>query len=253
MPEDIDIERRTARWRADGGADVTVYCLPHAGGGAATARALALAAPPGWDVVGIRLPGREQRLAEQPVCAMGELAADVAATVRSDPRRAPNVVLIGQCFGAALAVTVAGLLGDGAPVGLAGVVAASPPESTFLNGAAWVDAADTEFLTELDRLGGVPAAVLADEELLELVLPVLRSDVAALHSIAGTAPAVLDVPVVAVGGIGDPLHDERVLAEWVTYGRGGWSARADGGHFLLGDAPATLAAEIGALLRRHGN
>ncbi|MEK8110162.1 thioesterase domain-containing protein [Micromonospora sp. M12] len=60
-------------------AAMRLFCLPHAGGGATTFRRWAQLLAPDIEVVAIRLPGRESRLAERPCQRIDQL---VPALVR---------------------------------------------------------------------------------------------------------------------------------------------------------------------------
>jgi hypothetical protein len=60
------------------------------------------------------------------------------------------------------------------------------------------------FADELRRLNGTPPEVLADAELLELVMPILRADFALVETYAYRAEPPLMCPITALGGTSDP-------------------------------------------------
>src|SRR5262249_6785221 len=73
---------------------------------------------------------------------------------------------------------------------------------------------DDEFRSELRRLNGTPEGVLENEELLQAFLPTLRADFALCETYTCTNEPPLDVPIVAVGGIGDPRANFDDLDAW---------------------------------------
>ena len=94
---------------ADPDADLVVV-FPPAGSGCMRLRALAERQPADRVVVGVQLPGREDRLAE-PMPALDDAVAAIAAELRALPRR--RLGLIGISLGGLLAFAVARVLERG--------------------------------------------------------------------------------------------------------------------------------------------
>ena len=63
---------------------------------------------------------------------------------------------------------------------------------------------EPEFVSALAELGGIPDAVLADRELMSLVLPGLRADVRMSEEYLPPVRAALPVPILALTGDADP-------------------------------------------------
>ncbi len=81
---------------------------------------------------------------------------------------------------------------------------------------SWVHGLDDlTLLQEVEkRYGGVPALVMENEELRELLTPGLRADMAVVETYACPAEAPLDRPVFVFGGIDDAMTTEPALRAW---------------------------------------
>jgi len=96
---------------------------------------------------------------------------------------------------------------------------------------------DSQVLDALQRhYGGLPAEALANPELIEMMLPVLRADFALLESFPATCPGPLPLPIVAIGGAEDPWAGAERLQTWQMYSTMPLrSHHLPGGHFYLDD------------------
>ncbi|WP_305883644.1 thioesterase II family protein [Chroococcidiopsis sp. CCNUC1] len=73
---------------------------------------------------------------------------------------------------------------------------------------------DSEFLDELRRYNGTPEAVLANTELMQLLLPTLRADFAAIETYDYSDEPPLDFPIGVLGGLQDWKADPPSLESW---------------------------------------
>jgi surfactin synthase thioesterase subunit len=113
--------------------------------------------------------------------------------------------------------------------------------------------ADEEFLDELRRLEGVPAAILENRELLQVILPALRADTELYRNYVYVEEPPLACPIRAYGGAGDPNVKPEHLAAWGSQTTAGFSLRTfDGGHFFVDSARdeflRALAGDLGELV-----
>jgi surfactin synthase thioesterase subunit len=76
------------------------------------------------------------------------------------------------------------------------------------------DAPAAQLVEQLRGLGGLPERVLADGDLLDLVLPVFRADLAAATGYTCDPDTRLTCPVHALAGADDPLVGDAGLAAW---------------------------------------
>jgi medium-chain acyl-[acyl-carrier-protein] hydrolase len=225
-------------------ARLRLYAFPFAGGGASVFFPWAAALAPEIEVWAVRLPGRETRLREP---ALTSFAATLAALQREvAPRLRPPYSFFGHSLGALVAFAFAQELQRRA---------APLPETVIVAGARGPDLPDPEspigglpdaaFFTELrDRYNGIPPAVLAHPELLELVLPLLRADIRLYEDFRHTPGPPLPCHLAAFGGKSDPIVSADGLAAWRAQTSGAFQTQLfDGDHFFLqSSATAVLAA-----------
>lgn len=96
---------------------------------------------------------------------------------------------------------------------------------------------DSEFLSSLRQLGGTPAEVLENRDLMELMLPTLRADFTLCDMYRYDEEAALDCPITALGGIEDPEVTRADLEAWSSQTTGPFVLRIfPGGHFFLRSA-----------------
>ncbi|MEC4020917.1 thioesterase II family protein [Streptomyces sp. H27-D2] len=220
-------------------ARLTLYCLPHAGGGASAYRNWSAGLPAWVEVAAVQLPGRENRIADE---ALVDPAA-VAAAITADRDGRPYA-LFGHSMGGVLAFELARLLSGGGRVGpvrlgISGVAhpllrAARLPLSGL---------PDEELLDWVRALGGAPEWALSDPQFHELLLTPLRADLAWLEGHVHQAAAPLTCPVSVFAGEDDEHAQPAGIDSWREETSAGCSVRRyPGGHFYLD-------AQLPALLR----
>jgi surfactin synthase thioesterase subunit len=210
---------------------VRLFCLPYAGAGASAYRLWRNAFGPDVDLRPLTLPGRESRLAEPPVIDPAEVAQTIAASAELP------YAIYGHSMGGRLGFEVIRLLRErGAPLPVRFYAAACRPpdargEALFDNIAGLPE---PEFLDVMRAGGGVPEEVLAEPELLAVVLPALRADLAWLDRYAYTLDEPLPVPIVTFAGTHDPAVTPEEIAGWARHTSAGWRGHeVQGGHFFL--------------------
>lgn len=108
---------------------------------------------------------------------------------------------------------------------------------------------DDAFLARLERLGAIPAEVLAHPDLRAMVLGVLRADITMLETYAGAEGVGLDSPVWVLGGREDDAATQTDLLAWREHARAGFEhAEFPGGHFFVASEAASLVNFLGTRL-----
>lgn len=227
-----------------------MLCFPYAGGGANVFR--------GWEQLlgkvalsAIQLPGREWRRREPPfttfTALIDSLSTEVSAWLN---HQGPNY-FFGYSMGAVVAYELAAKLvhhrGDVRLDGL--FVAASRAPQLGQGMVSFSRLRDDDFLSAIAVLGGIPPEVLAEPDLIQLALPVLRADFAVLDSYHWQDRSRLNCQLVVYGGSEDPLATRSELAGWRECTAHKPRFRLfSGGHFFINSARTqmlqTLAADL---------
>jgi len=232
-------------------ARVRLFCFPFAGGSASTyfpwARRLSAH---GIEVYAVQPPGRGSRLlapAFTDVASLVQAIGDVIQPLMDRP-----AAFFGHSLGAVVAFELARWLRDRhlplpAPLIVSGARAPDSPKEEPQLHTIMPDSAFAEAVAE--RYRAIPPEVLADEELLALVLPALRADLTINESYACTGAPPLPMDIVAYGGTEDFLVPEDRLVQWRAQTTGGFAHRMfSGEHFFLNEHTAELLADITARL-----
>jgi surfactin synthase thioesterase subunit len=213
-----------------------LFCLPYSGGGASIFRSWPRALPGAVDVVAVRLPGREGRIAEPHSLSPAVIARAMAA--RTDRPYA----IYGHSLGARLGFEVIRELRRiGAAQPVLFYAAASRPPDVRDPLAYSAELPDDEFLSLLiDRISA-PTELRDEPELRELLLPVLRADFEWINGYQYRPEPALDVPVVAVAGTADPVSGPLSMLGWSRHTSAAFRLHTlAGGHFFLRTAADQL-------------
>jgi medium-chain acyl-[acyl-carrier-protein] hydrolase len=107
-----------------------------------------------------------------------------------------------------------------------------------------------DFLAELRRLNGIPEKVLEDAELMQLVIPIVRADVAAYETYVYATEPPLDCPISGFGGLQDRRVSRTDLEAWREQTSASFSLRMfPGDHFYLNTAQLPLLQALSQELR----
>jgi medium-chain acyl-[acyl-carrier-protein] hydrolase len=232
-------------------ARLRLFCLPYAGGGASTYREWPGHLAADIEVVAVQFPGREERIRERAFSDASELCLQLAAVL------APYVdrpfALFGHCMGGLVSFELTRLFRTiGAPL----------PVHLFISGHAgprkvysfppMAGMSDDELLALIRRLGGTRDEVLADPDVMRLMVPLLRCDLTVCESYRYVAAEPLACPISVFGGILDKVVRRPDLLLWDAETRGGFQARMyPGGHFFFDDLKPRLLQAITDDLAAH--
>jgi surfactin synthase thioesterase subunit len=228
-------------------ARTRLFCFPYAGGGASAYFSWADdLRRRGVELCALQPPGREARLAERPHVRLEVLVEEITAAVK--PLLRGRVCFFGHSFGALVAFEVARLLrrrGLPTPAYLC-VSGARPPDTPRHHPEPLRLLSDAEFMQAVSaRYGGIPSAVLAQQELVDIVLPALRADLTMFETYVYHHEPPLECPIAAFAGRDDRNVDDSMLARWEAHTRGRFTmTRFPGGHFFLQQERAALLAAM---------
>jgi surfactin synthase thioesterase subunit len=251
MPADTHPDPWIIRPRPNPRADLRLFCLPYAGGGASTYRAWPAHLPADIEVVAVQPPGREERLREPAFGSAAELSQKLGAVLA--PYLDRPFALFGHCMGGLVAFELTRLFRT---------IGAPSPVHLFVSGHCGprkvhcfpplIGLSDDDLLRVLQRLGGAPAGLLADSDDMRLILGPLRCDLAVCEAYRYRAAEPLACPISAFGGILDEVVRRADVLAWEAETCGGFRARMlAGGHFFLNDGRPRLLQAITEDLAPH--
>lgn len=189
--------------------------------------------PDDVEVRPVQPPGREDRYREPALPSIVALAAAVADEMK--PYVDEPFALFGHSMGALVAFEVArALRRTGAPEPAMLFLSAYRAPHASVTRTPIHDLPDAEFLDQMRRLQGTPEAVLQNRELVEFLLPALRSDFRACDTYEYVEEPPLAAPFVMYGGDNDAEVGAGHLAEWRAYTTGPFAQRIfPGNHFFI--------------------
>lgn len=210
-----------------------LYCLSYAGGSAHAFASWQDGIDTSIEVCAVQLPGRGSRFREPPRTSMPALIEELAGII--DPNDDLPFAFFGHSLGGLLAFELARhCQGKGL----------RQPEQLIVSGCAApqhrtppVDKhklPDDQFIEMLKDYNGTPPELLQNDELMTLVLPMLRADFGLVEEYRYQSTAPLTQPITVLAG----RHDDHVSALQVE----GWAKETtgecrtqwfEGDHFFL--------------------
>ena len=209
-----------------------LICFPYAGGAASIYRHWCSRLPNDVEIASIQLPGRETRFHEPLQAHINHLLSVIVPDIEQLIVDAPYA-LYGHSLGALIAFEVSrhirrrNLSAPRACI-VSGRVAPDLPSTTRLN-----DLPDQLLIEGLRRFGGTPEEVLTNTDLMSILVPIIRADLAVTENYDYYAEPPLATPIVALGGKDDPVVPLAALQAWAKHTSGTFLIETfEGGHFF---------------------
>jgi surfactin synthase thioesterase subunit len=227
-----------------------LLCLPPAGAGCGQYRSWQAVLAPDVAVLGVQLPGREERWDDPPATDVDEVVAQVAAALTARLHPGAPFAVFGHSFGGLLGHEIVHRLRQAHGLSAAALVVAAcrPPHHWLGAGRGLVDDR-----AELDRLLAERDLDTddLDEDSREEMLEVLRQDARLSLTYRLPQRPRLDCPVEAWGGADDTTVTAPQLDGWAAYTDGPFRRRAfPGGHYFCLEHTDALLPLLAA--RLHG-
>lgn len=217
-----------------------LLCFPFAGGNAGSFAHWASHLPADVELWAMQPPGRATRIAEPPLTTMGLLLDQVEPFVT----RALDcpTVFFGHSMGAIVGFELCRRLRRrGAALPAALVLSGREPPQHRSAGRLLHQLSNAQLRDELRRLGGTPEELLRLPDLLDLVLPALRADLACIEMWEHAAEPPLPIPLIVLGGADDREADPEQLPGWRPHSAIGCSVHIfSGDHFFINEHSAAI-------------
>lgn len=214
-------------------AQIRLFCFPYAGGGANAFLGWAKGLAPFGEICAIELPGRGRRFQDLPFTEMDPLVNDLTQALQ--PYLDRPFAFFGHSMGALISFEVARSLISQQEIGPIHLfVSACRAPQIPRQGPALHTLPDPDFLEELRRLQGTPESLLRNQEIMEILLPLLRADFGLYDSYRYRSASPLDCSITAFGGQQDPTVERLELEAWQQQTQGDYSLHLlPGDHFFL--------------------
>lgn len=230
-------------------ARLRLFCFPYAGGGATVFSSWARDLPPEVEVVAVQPPGREGRLMEKPIADLAQLVEAMHRELR--PHLDKPFAFYGHSNGGLMAFEMARTLRrEGGPMPLHLFVGGRPAPQLPIREEPIHQLPHDEFIAALRRFAGTPEEILQNEEIMELIMPLLRADFCLGETYHYVPEPPLDLPISAYGGVGDVEVEEDEVAAWREQTSGRFQMKMfPGDHFFINGNRAEVLAELSRELR----
>ncbi len=224
-----------------------LFCIPFAGGSPVVFRSWQAHFPADIQVCALNFPGRGNRLMEPSLRRMDTLVDEAAGALA--PLLDVPYAILGHSLGALIGYELAVLLrekGHGEPFLLVASAARGPqlpdpypplhhlPTDQFIKGMQ-------------DRYGGIPEEILAEPDLLALLIPPLQADLELFETYRYEPRPPLSCPVAVFGGHDDHRLDDHQYRAWQKITTGPLTlTMVPGGHFFIQEQGPRVAAAVAA-------
>jgi medium-chain acyl-[acyl-carrier-protein] hydrolase len=207
--------------------------LPFAGGGCQFFRDWHENLPISIEVCGIQLPGRENRIHENPMMSHKDLINQIVEAIKDWIER--PYAIFGHSMGALIgyevirAIRSAGFLQPCLLVSSARRSPHLPQALPLIHGLP-----DKEFIEEVKGFNGTPKEIIESQELLELIMPILRADFTLCETYIYNSGPPLSCSIKAYGGLQDHTVSREELEAWRQHTVRAFTMRMfPGDHFYI--------------------
>jgi surfactin synthase thioesterase subunit len=213
--------------------NVPLLVFPHAGAGASAYRAFSKVLSTKFKVIVFQYPGRQDRAAESLLLSIADIAADAFGEFStSDHNRGIPIVAFGHSMGALVAFEFVRLAeANGLDVRQLNVSSAAAPCHAATKPPHPTD--DEDLINHLAALEGINADVLANRDLMQLALRVIKADYQASDAYVCAENVKVAAPIHAMGGDQDSIISLGDLYGWGKHTDTVQITIFDGGHFYL--------------------
>ncbi len=220
-----------------------LFCLPYAGGPATLYKKWSVPLQ-AFDIYGVQIAARAASGDDAVMQRVDSCVAwliDKIAALTSEP-----YALFGHSVGALLAFeTARALQAMDCPLPVRLFVSGFPAPQLPRRLPAFHDLPLQKLLAVAQRLDAVPSAAFKNQDLIELLLPILRADLALAELYTYSPAPPLPVPITCFGGLADATVGRAQLSEWQDQTSSGFTLKMlPGNHMFVHSAYKRICHEI---------
>lgn len=209
-----------------------LFFLPFAGANVNSYRPITQILNKDFECHVVELPGHGSRYGEPLLECIESMVSFCSDEIRSRRNNEPWGI-----FGHSLGAVLASLVCD------SDRFRSDSPEWIVLSGRAapGISVSNTsrhqlsreDLLKDLKKMGGIQQELLNHPELLDLMVPILRTDLRAIETFDGTTVPKLKVPILVLGGINDCIREDQLQAWQCVTSEKCEVKMVEGGHFFI--------------------
>ncbi|BAU65720.1 Thioesterase [Stanieria sp. NIES-3757] len=225
-------------------ASLRLFCFPYAGGSSYSFRSWIDYFPKTIEICPVELPGRGSQIQLTPFNQIEPLVKAIALEIL--PFLDRPFAFFGHSMGGLVSFELARLLRrqyNLEPVHLFISGRCAPQINnlkTVINNLPKAD-----FIRELHQLKGTPEEVLNNDELMEILLPILRADFSVLENYTYTSETPFNCPISVFGGLQDRTIELKELEAWREQTLNSFSLKMfSGNHFFIHSFQSFLLQEL---------
>ena len=213
-----------------------LVCFPYAGGGASVYSGWNTLKQTGISLWALSLPGRGHRYHEKPITSLAPLLEQLIPKVLKIATN-KSVSFFGHSMGALIAYELACLLEQRKLLEISKLfLSGRSPVSQQDDEPAYHLLSDTELMSKLIGMGGIPKEIQKHPEMLQLMLPTLRADFELIETWQSESSSATNSPIIALAGSDDSRASAEKMEHWDSHTRSDFKLHEfDGGHFFLSE------------------
>lgn len=222
------------------------FCFPYAGGGASVYKNWIHKLCDLVTVCPVQLPGREERIMEEPYFSMEELLEDLEKAI--EPFMKHRTIFWGHSMGAKIAFALEKRFESKEIQAECLIVSGSrtpdipEPDPIF-------HLSDKQFKEKLSRFEGTPKEILENQELLDFFLSMLRADFTLDETYFIKNDVALNSPIIAMGGREDNEVKIEEIRRWKEYTKSTFQYYMyPGGHFFIREQELDILYKIRSVI-----
>ncbi|MEO1374973.1 MAG: thioesterase II family protein [Cyanobacteria bacterium J06635_10] len=229
-------------------ADLRLFCFPYAGGSSIIFRRWQDLLQANIELCPIELPGRGSKIKLAPLNRLEPIVKELSQQIQ--PYLDKPFAFFGHSMGGLLSFELTRKLYQKygiSPVHLF-ISARSAPQ--LLESEPPIHALpESDFIDKLRDYNGTPEAVLENQELMQLFLPILRADFAVLETYKYQNAPPLECPISVFGGLQDNKITIEELEAWQEQTNSSFLLKMlPGDHFFINHSYSLLTEQISEIL-----
>lgn len=192
---------------------VRLFCFPYAGSGASVYRSWTKELPPTIEVFPVQIPGRENKLKEATIRQLKPLIEVLGPVLL--PYTTKPFAFFGHSMGALISFELARYLRDcGSPEPIHLFISSYQAPQLPVSSQKTYHLPEDEFIQAVRDYQGTEQWVLEDENVMQILLPILRADFEICQTYDYRPGKPLNSPITVFGGLQDNTIQRAELEAW---------------------------------------